>query len=339
MRIVCSVGGTGGHLFPAQRVAEELGAQVEVWFAGEGLGHSPFFQRDRFYYQDIPSAPLSLNRIVQGSTRLFYGVTLALSWLRKIQPKLVVGFGSYHAAPVLAAASLLRIPIILYEQNIIAGRVNRLFSYMSQENLVYFEPTKIRGKKHVVPFPIRSTSDENSWEYFGWQPGKKTWLIFGGSQGARRLNEVALQTPWKDIRLIHLVGNTEQEKSIRQHYEQHHIEACVKSFEPHMAHAFRVADGVICRAGASTLGELIHYRKPAILIPYPYAQDDHQWLNGSYFVHTLGGGQLFRERALDPKTIVDAISEMNLEKCSANLQQYGECRSTVSVRSIVERYL
>jgi len=299
-KILIAAGGTGGHLLPAQELAQLLDA--EVVFAGHKLDQSPFFQRRLFRYFDIPAAPKAFAK------EMVVGFWRALKLLWKEKPDTVVGFGSFHTAPVLLASVLLGKRIVLYEANLTKGKVTRLFGPFA---------------KTVAQFPIKGATLVR---LFPWLPKKKwtkeearreygledrfTVLVFGGSQGAKFLNETMPQV-LKDVQVIHL-GMEENP------YGQ---KAVVKKFETDMAKAYAAADFAVCRSGAGTIAELIRYEVPSLLIPYPYAYC-HQEENAKYLVG-LGGAMMLLQKDATEERIVKRMKEANLEMMKLALRSAG----------------
>ncbi|MCH9613272.1 MAG: UDP-N-acetylmuramate--L-alanine ligase [Chlamydiia bacterium] len=233
-KVVIAVGGTGGHLLPAQALAKEM--SEEVVFMGPRLSASPYFFKG-FAYYDVTSG----RRIYP----LLKGIYQACKLLKRVKPRLVVGFGSYHSFPIVMAAVLCRIPIALFEPNAVRGRVNRWFARWDL----------IKDLKPAVPmYHKEKVSRAEGLKYFGLQEGKKTLLIFGGSQGAEVLKKLKL-----DYQVIQL-----------------------SRFEPNMHYAWSAADLAICRAGAASVAEHEYYKVPTIFIPYPHATDNHQFENARH---------------------------------------------------------
>lgn len=260
-KVVIAVGGTGGHLLPAQALAKKL--REEVVFMGPRLSASPYFFKG-FSFYDVTSG------------RRFYpllkGVLQAYKLLKRIKPRIVVGFGSYHSFPVVLAAVLCRIPIALFEPNAVRGRVNRYFARWDL----------IKDLEIAVPmYHKEKVSKKEGLKYFGLKEGKKTLLIFGGSQGAEVLKKLKL-----DYQVIQL-----------------------NRFEPNMHYAWSAADLAICRAGAVSVAEHEYYKVPAIFIPFPHATDNHQYENARRSV----GSVVLEQKNLDRL-------EQEIEKCLENLE-------------------
>ncbi|MFN0065741.1 MAG: undecaprenyldiphospho-muramoylpentapeptide beta-N-acetylglucosaminyltransferase [Chlamydiales bacterium] len=318
-KIILTAGGTGGHLFPAQAVASDLAKEAEVLFVSGGLETSTFFDRQQFAFEEISCATLSLKkpwRLVSEGAKIWRGVRQSYKILEEFAPDTVVGFGSFFSLPMLIAASRRKVPIILHEQNAIPGKVNRLFSSRAQLTAITFPQSAhyLKGKSIEVLFPTKECRImEEAWKYFGLKEELLTLLVFGGSAGARRLNQLILeaipllQGKLPPFQLILLVGKHADINAISKRLKELNIPFCVKEFEPQMEYAWSLADIAITRAGASTINELIHYETPGILIPYPFASDNHQAKNAEHFVNTVKGGEMFLEASLTPLSLVRSI--------------------------------
>ena len=297
-KIVIAAGGTGGHLFPAQALAEELkNADIDIVFMGAGLEKNRYFDRECYPYFDIPSAtvfrrnPLILfNSVVH----LARGVRQSLNLLKAEEPDMVIGFGSFHTFPVLCAARLQKKAIALFESNAFPGKVNRLFSRSAAYTAIVFPKAQdhLKGNTVEVAMPVRKAAKKLSIEaargHFGLDPLYPTILIFGGSQGALAMNELfaksleILKPHYPDFQVIHITGQPQSLEHYKQIYASLKVRACVKDFETDMPVAYQAASLAVCRSGAATVSELIAFEVPSILIPFPYAADDHQAKNGQF---------------------------------------------------------
>ena len=231
------------------------------------------------------------------------GLVESLKVLKKEHISLVVGFGSYHSFPLLLAARLKRVPIVLFEPNAHPGKVNRLFSKGARFTALQFSEGKeaLKGGSQIVRAPVRKmekVSRKTAVDYFSLDENKLTLLIFGGSQGALTINQYLFEiTPHLEAfkaqwQILHFVGRNEDAKKFRSHYEKLKITACVKPFEEKMARAWSLADLVISRSGASTIAEQLYYGVPALFIPFPFATDDHQTKNASVIARRGGAIQI-----------------------------------------------
>jgi UDP-N-acetylglucosamine--N-acetylmuramyl-(pentapeptide) pyrophosphoryl-undecaprenol N-acetylglucosamine transferase len=334
-RIILSAGGTGGHLFPAQAVAETL-CEHEVLFVGGGLSQNRFFDGSRFNFEEIHSATFSPSNPLQmfrGGRLIFKGMQRSRKIIRDFAPDVVVGFGSFHTLPLLLAAKQQKIPIILHEQNAVPGKVNRLFSRFAHTTALTF-PVQIRGPTRLVHFPLRSNHEENDpWEIFGLEKGRPTLLVFGGSQGARRLNELFLEAlpHLKEFQVLHFTGMPIE--GIEEHYKS--IPHCVKPFESNLLQAMRIADLAVCRSGASTIAELIETETPAILIPFPYATDNHQEKNAHFFT----SGQVMLEKNLSGEKLAKAINTFPIEEKKSQFRLFKQKRNLMHLSEVIQNFL
>ena len=205
-KIVFAAGGTGGHLFPAQALAEQLlrqKADIELLFAGAKLSENTYFDKTKFAYQDIISAtPFrgGLLKALKSLAILFRGIRESIRFLNQQKPDVVVGFGSFHAFPVLCAAALKRIPIILFESNAIPGKVIRLFSKRALLTGIFFSEAQnhLKGKTVDVEIPKKNIHSRTTMHQqearrlFQLDPNRLTLLVFGGSQGAKNINQLVI---------------------------------------------------------------------------------------------------------------------------------------------------
>lgn len=318
--VLIAAGGTGGHIIPAQVVAEDLFEEgVKVSFAAHGLSENRFFNKERFCFYDVPAAPFSLSplRCFRFFKNNAQGAFSSFDLLQDID--LVIGFGSYHAFPVLLAAYLKKVPFVLYEANSVPGRVIRLFSGSAQWTACPFEEafTKLRGKTAVVEPILRRhlrepPSLENAKNYFGLPLKIPTILIMGGSQGAQALNTLIPKvlsrfSEERRLSVIHLAGNKEEVATLSQKYHDLGVIATVKAFEHKMENALAAADVVISRSGASAVAEIEAFQKPAIYIPYPKATDDHQKKN-ALSASFRGKASVIDEREASPDAVFSHLA-------------------------------
>ena len=330
-KIIFAVGGTGGHLFPAQALAEQLlleNKEMELLFAGEGLSKTAYFDKVKFSFCDISSTTPFRGTIFQAIKSigiLSKGIRESFKLLSTQKPDLVIGFGSFHAFPLLCAAAIKKIPMILFESNAIPGKVVRLFSKRAQFTALYFSVAKgyLKGKTIEVDIPIKNTLSrrfmpkEEAKAWLQLDPHLFTLLVFGGSQGARALNQHILQLLPQcklPLQLIHFTGNDETAREVSRLCQTLGVRCYVKKFEPRMDIAWNAADLVLCRSGAMTLSELLHYEVPGILIPYPYASDQHQLKNAQFLEKTVGGAICFEESTLSSEILMDAIRSFSGSK-------------------------
>lgn len=319
--ILIAAGGSGGHLLPAQQLAEICMEKGErnLFFAGHKLKESPFFNRSRFPYQEVASAAPQ-----KGIFRFFREVSRGFCqafWIcLKERPKVVVGFGSYHTVPVLLAALLTGRRIVLYEANHVLGKVNRLFAPFAKGVAAPF-PVPCKKRVAIAPFPwiLKEKTGAGS-ETWGLERGRFTLLVFGGSQGASFLNEIAPAVAQRlGAQVIHLAGNEEAAKEVRARYQALGVPVAVKAFEENMGRAYESADFALCRSGAGTIGELIHFQLPALLIPFPAATDDHQRHNAEYLAKN-GAASILLQKEATVEAIVVAVQSAKRESMRSALK-------------------
>ncbi len=319
-KILIAAGGSGGHLFPAQQMAD---LYSDVLFAGHNLSSSPFFQR-QFPFHDIKAAkPKSLLFIFYTLLGLFQSLRI----FSKHKIDYVIGFGSFHTFPVLLAAAILRKKIVLFEANCCLGKVNRFFAPFAHKIAVQFPiPSKNTVFVPLLPWslPNQEVTKEEALAYFGLKP-QFTILIFGGSQGASFFNEMMPKAITDQV--IHFTGKGSA------HYER----GCVKEFEKRMDLAYMAADLVICRSGASTIAELIRYHKPSLLIPFPHSSDDHQKKNAKFITETVRGARMLDQREAKIDRIREEISllKRDYSKIEKALKMY-DAGERVSLNDLVK---
>lgn len=354
-KVLIAVGGTGGHVFPAVGLAEELldtNQDLYILFAGAGLSTNRYFNREQFAYCDIESATPARGGIV-GAIRslraLSKGLIASLKLLSKETPHLVVGFGSFHAFPLICAAVLKRIPLVLFESNALPGRVIRLFSKRAQFTGIYFPPAKqhLRGKSVEVHIPKRKSvptstlSNREAKAQLGLDEHRPTLLVFGGSQGARAINAAVSEMLRGEFpfQLIHFTGSEEVASDIKQLCAQRGIRCYVKPFEPRMAVVWKAANMALCRAGAMTLSELIEHEVPCVLIPYRFASENHQMKNALFMQNEVKGGFVLEERNLSGVRLLEEILHLDLSVLSAGISHFKKKQSKHSFSQCVSELL
>jgi UDP-N-acetylglucosamine--N-acetylmuramyl-(pentapeptide) pyrophosphoryl-undecaprenol N-acetylglucosamine transferase len=336
LRIIFAGGGTGGHLFPALAIADEIrkiNTNTEILFIGT---------RDKIESQIIPKTNYGFRAIwISGFHRslrmsnLLFPLKVIISFLqscwimRSFKPHVVVGTGGYVSGPVLRAAILSGVPTLIHEQNSYPGVTTRLLAPKASEVHITFEKTKqfLRntGKIFVSGNPTRyslENPDRNdALRYFDFSDEKKmkTVLLFGGSLGARSMNNamssILSALIEKDIRLIWQTGTADFQR-IRENTAQFPKNRLwVNAFIERMDYAYSISDLVICRAGATTIAELTRLGKPSVLVPFPYATANHQVENAQALLEK-GAAVIVYDHEIREKlfgTIYDLINSDRLE--------------------------
>jgi UDP-N-acetylglucosamine--N-acetylmuramyl-(pentapeptide) pyrophosphoryl-undecaprenol N-acetylglucosamine transferase len=291
LRLVIAAGGTGGHLYPGIAVARCFAAHcpgTEVLFVGHQGGlEERLLPREGFRVSLVTVQALKgRSRLAQAQALgvLGLGTLQAMRLLWQVRPHLVVGAGGYVMGPVVLAATLLRVPRVILEQNVVPGLTVRALARYAQRVFTSFPDSAAYLPGRPVEYtgtPVR----EEICQVGATEPrradGRLHLLVFGGSQGAHRLNQAMLQVApvlvahQSRLCLVHQTGEADCAE-VTQAYARVGLQAEVQPFLHDMADRYHWADLVLCRAGASTLAELTTCGKPAILVPYPYAADDHQ---------------------------------------------------------------
>ncbi len=320
--IIVAGGGTGGHLFPAISVVKEmekLSGNCRVLFIVGKRGRGSELVVAQGY--DIAAVDVEgmkgrgWKKILSVLFKLPRAVAQSMGHIKAFGPDVVFGVGGYSAGPVCIAARMKGVPTAIHEQNTIPGFTNRMVARFATKVFVSFENTGQllhRPDAIVTGTPIRqelvhvSQSPKPS-------DGQYTVLVMGGSQGAVTINRAFVEAlerlREKGIRVtvIHQTGQMDFDRTMED-YRAKGLSGQVVSFIEDMASAYRRAHLVICRAGASTIFELAALRKPAILIPYPFAANRHQDFNARALAET-GGAVCVPEQELDGQRLAGLIEE------------------------------
>lgn len=343
MRIVITGGGTGGHIYPAIAVAQELKKNwdnPEITFLGTSKGiEAQAVPAAGFDIIFIPAAPMLKSPVKMLKFIACNGVGFmkSLFFLMGKKPGLVIGSGGFVSAPVILAASALGIPVVLMEQNVLPGKTNRLLSRFARKVLTgfqgsvdYFSPGKAAHTGNPIRPDIVERTREEAVSRLGISPDKFTLLITGASQGAKSINEAVIKAlpAWKDKgwQIIHLVGKKnydEMREKTAPLTENFNGEYRCLDYTEDMATLYAAADLVAARAGASTMAEITARGIPAVLIPYPYAADNHQEKNARW-LEKCGGAVV----------IIDSEVEENLGEEVIKLAENQEKLSVMSEKCL-----
>jgi UDP-N-acetylglucosamine--N-acetylmuramyl-(pentapeptide) pyrophosphoryl-undecaprenol N-acetylglucosamine transferase len=293
MRIVIAGGGTGGHLFPGIAIAEEFlkrDNKTKVIFIGTQRGiESRLLGQLGYELRKIDIEGVK-GRGIKVLVKVVYQIPKSLWQSRRILkqfcPDMVMGVGGYASGPAVLAAHFMDIPTAIAEQNAIPGVTNKILGKFVDKIFVTYEQSKTFFPQAKVIFsgnPVRASFAAKSIR----TKKERTYrqlLVFGGSQGAEAINKAVmdmlpqLQGMKDKVRIMHQTGARQMEE-MKKAYEKFCIQAEVKSFIVDMADAYADADLIICRAGATSLAEITAAGKAAVLIPYPWAANDHQLKN------------------------------------------------------------
>ena len=316
-KVIFAGGGTGGHIYPAIVVAEEmkrLNPEIEIVFLGTGRET----ERNILNYYGYKLITIRIEglkgksplKLIKSLSLIPQALISSFKIIKKEKPNLVIGLGGYSSGPVVLSAFLQNIPTALMEQNLKPGLTNRILRYFVRKAFLSFEASKVYfGKKGVYTGnPVRK-------EFFELKEKRKeenfSILVFGGSQGSHIINKTVtkaiplLKERKNKIIVLHQTGERDF-KWVKDFYEKNKIKAEVSPFFYEMHKFFEKADLLICRAGASTIAEIIASRKPAILIPFAKASDKHQEIN-ALELKKEGAVEVILERDLTSERLAEKI--------------------------------
>lgn len=329
--ILIACGGTGGHLFPGIAVGEALqsrGHQVTLLISEKKIdslaasGHGALkFEKMPFLAMPKPWSPKMISFLLG----VWRGLQQCKSIIRQNETAAVLGMGGFTSfAPVLAGRQC-KTRTLIHDSNAVPGKANKLTAKVCDTILLGFEecgaffpPEK---QKRVVGTPVRSAllkaakdSADDPYNFFGLNKERKTLLVVGGSQGARGVNNAVAQTLNEldalGIQILHITGPEDYQAMIDAYANKPiKLRSHVAAFCHRMELAYRIADVAVARSGASTLAELAAFGVPSLLVPYPFAADDHQTKNASIF-DKAGAGILIPQTELSPQKLTDTVREI-----------------------------
>jgi UDP-N-acetylglucosamine--N-acetylmuramyl-(pentapeptide) pyrophosphoryl-undecaprenol N-acetylglucosamine transferase len=321
-----AAGGTGGHLFPAFALAEELGRRgipVDLVTDQRGDRYGTGFPARKVY--QVPSATLAGSSPVAAAktaVTLARGVKAAIDVLKAAQPAVVVGFGGYPSFPPLVAAKMRGIPTALHEQNAVLGRANRLLAKRVSAVATSFENVRLldvgaAGRARVTGNPVRQiVIDRAHVPYSPSKPGEPfNLLVFGGSQGARFFSDAVppalAMLPAAERARLRIVQQAREEDVARVEtaYAAAGISAIVATFFKNLPEIMAEAHLVIARAGASTVAELAVVGRPSILVPLPHAVDNDQ-LENARSLAEAGAAIAIEQKDLTPERLARDVGEL-----------------------------
>ena len=340
IRMLFAAGGTGGHLFPGVAVAEAARRDVgaEILFVGTQHGmEKDMIPHLGFALQCIPAEQLrgrNWRGILRSLWAAFRAMGVAWRVVRDFAPDLIFSIGGYASAPTVVVGWLRRIPCVLLEPNAIPGLTNKWLGRFTTKVCVGFPQTAKRFPAHKAVCtgnPVRWNSSGTQEHASSAPKSQCTLLIFGGSAGARRLNHMLPQAlrllgqARGNVRIVHQTGKADHAE-VSATYAQLGIQAEVVPFIENMQEMYLAADLVVCRAGATTIAELTSLGKPAILIPYPYAVDDHQRANAEILLQA-GAAHMVLDAELTPERMCEEIRTLITNP--AQLEAMGRAATTV----------
>lgn len=365
MRVVVSGGGTGGHIYPALAFMRYLEKQeeVEYLYIGTKRGlESKIVPQAGYAFESIKIEGLKRSLSLENLKTAYYMVTSVIKArkiLKEFKPDVVIGTGGYVCAPVLFAASLLKIPTIIHEQNSVAGVTNKFLAKWVNKIAICFEDVKkdfaSYSDKVVLtgnPRGQEVVEIKKNPEYLasiGVQTDLPIVVIFGGSRGSERMNEVFVEAlegfADKNYHVIMVTGEVHYDKINNQitNSEKSLSNVSVFPYIKDMPQLFQNVDLVVCRSGATTLTELTALGLASILIPSPYVTNNHQEANARSLVDQ-GAASIILEKELNAQTMLDEIDEIlmdskNKEAMAASAKKMGITDASVRLTSMIHEMI
>jgi UDP-N-acetylglucosamine--N-acetylmuramyl-(pentapeptide) pyrophosphoryl-undecaprenol N-acetylglucosamine transferase len=323
MKVAIACGGTGGHLFPGLAVAEVLrnrGHEVLLLISEKQIDAIAVGNRKEFRIQKIPAVGLTKLVSLQSfsfSVRFLSGLLACLRTYRSFKPDAVLGMGGFTSTAPILAGRITGLSTFIHESNAIPGKANRLNAVLSKKVLLGFEecaryfPNKA---VEVTGTPIRDSlraavDRSQALKNLCLKSGLRTVLVMGGSQGAHGINQAVVAVlkrfAEKKVQFIHLTGK-DDENYVYECYRRESIPAFVSAFYDRMEEAYTIADLAIARSGAASLTELAYFGLPTILIPYPFAAENHQFFNAEIFARH-GVAEVIEESRVNEDTLGSLI--------------------------------
>ena len=344
-------GGTGGHIFPGLAVAEALRERgwLVHWLGSLGAAGHPSMESQLvpprgFAFESIEFSGVrgkGLTTLAFLPLRLLKAFWQSVRVIRRVKPDVVLGFGGYIAFPAGMMSVLLGKPLVLHEQNSVAGMVNKVLATVADRVFTAF-PNVLKNADWIGN-PLRSafTVQADPATRFAGRTGPLRLLVVGGSLGASALNTLVPQAlaliPAPQRPLVTHQSGTKQIEALRANYLAAGVDANLTPFIEDTASAFAEADLIICRAGASTVTEIAAIGAAALFVPFPAAVDDHQTTNARFLVNQ-GAGWLMQQRDLsasslalllqktDRETLVDAaVKAKTMQKTEATTHMVAAC--------------
>ncbi len=316
MKILIMAGGTGGHVFPALAVAQELRARGHeiVWMGAPNSFEARTVIPQGFELETIEVRGLrgkGIKALLGAPLLLWCAVSQSRRVMRRVRPRVVLGMGGFASGPGGLAARLMRVPLVIHEQNAAPGLTNRCLALLANKVLEAFPNTfrhatavgnPVRASIAELPEPTLRDDDR----------GPMRVLVLGGSQGAKALNQLlpaalALLPETQRPQIRHQAGRTYD--VARAAYANAGVMARIEAFIDDMPAAYSWADLVICRSGASTVAELCAAGCASVLVPFPFAVDDHQTANARYLADA-GAAVLVQERELDAEGLAALMRDL-----------------------------
>ena len=358
MNAVIACGGTGGHLFPGIAVAEVLrdrGHEVMLLVSEKEIDALALSGRTNFRFEKLPTVglPSPFSPAILGFIRRFYqSFSLCRSIYRKFKPQVVLGMGGFTSTAPVLAGRMRGVSTFIHESNAIPGKANRLTARMVRAVMLGFKecaPFFPKARTEVTGTPIRTElkplDREVARQRLGLRADLPTLLVMGGSQGASGINQAIIKSlPFLHgvpLQVIHLSG-ARDERLVADNYGREKIPAYISAFHHRMEEVYSAADLLVARAGAASLAEFAAFSLPSILIPFPYAADDHQTRNAEIYARAQAA-ILVKESEISGELLARKIRELiespeRIRNMSVNSLQLAPKNAAGLMVTTMEKY-
>ncbi|MFO1211915.1 MAG: undecaprenyldiphospho-muramoylpentapeptide beta-N-acetylglucosaminyltransferase [Paenacidovorax caeni] len=336
-------GGTGGHIFPGLAVAQALRARGwrVHWLGTPGSMESRIVPPQGFAFEAIDFSGVrgkGLTTLALLPLRLLRAFWQALAVVRRVRPDVVLGMGGYVTFPGGMMAVLAGKPLVLHEQNSVAGLANKVLAGVADRIFTAFPSVLKKGQWVGNPLREAFLAQPEPAVRFAGRSGPLRLLVVGGSLGAKALNEIVPQAlaliPEAERPQVTHQSGAAQIDALRAHYAAAGVQATLTPFIDDTASAFAQADVVVCRAGASTVTELAAVGAAAVFVPFPAAVDDHQTTNAQFLVQA-GGGWLVQQRDLTPGGLAQMLQNMERSALVQRAQNAKKMQKTEATAAVV----
>jgi UDP-N-acetylglucosamine--N-acetylmuramyl-(pentapeptide) pyrophosphoryl-undecaprenol N-acetylglucosamine transferase len=357
MNVLIAGGGTGGHLYPGIAIARELLKESgnEVLFVGTEQGiEARVLPKEGLPVRFITVGKLKgmqLLSIIKTMAMLPLSVLQSLMVLREVKPDVVIGVGGYSSGPMGLAALVLRVPLLIVEPNSYAGLANRNLGKLADKTILCFPGTGARkffppGKTVTLGPLVRQGIEKGDRNKalvgFGLEPGRYTVFVMGGSGGAHSINMAMKQavSRLKDIRGLQILHQTGEKDvaEVAAGYRDAGVKAVVLPYIHDMAGAYAIADLVVGRSGATTVAELAVCGKRAVLIPFPFAADNHQEYNAMALA-ARGAAEVIIQKDLTPEKLAGVITQYSAWGAGAASPARMENTAAAEIVKICKNYV
>ena len=358
MNTVIACGGTGGHLFPGIAVAEvlqERGHEVMLLVSEKDIDAVALSGRTNFRVEKLPTVglPSPFSPAFFGfSRRFFESLSLCRSLYRKFKPQAVLGMGGFTSTAPVLAGRIRGIATFIHESNAVPGKANRWTARMVNAVMLGFKecaPFFPKTRTEITGTPVRielvHLDRADARRKLGLQEDLPTLLVMGGSQGASGINQALIKAlPFLQgapLQVIHLSG-TRDERLVADNYRRENVPAYIGAFHHRMEEVYSASDLVVARAGAASLAEFAAFSLPGILIPFPYAADDHQTRNAEIYAHA-DAAILLKQSDISGESLARKIRELmespqRLQQMAANCMRLAPRDAAGRVASTMEKY-